>query len=63
MLLEAPSSMSTIEEVRAAERNVQQIVEAFRKTGAFDPNHLSEKLRHASDEYAGAVHELNTKPD
>jgi hypothetical protein len=53
--------MSTIEEVRTAERKVLEIVEALKKAGARDPNHLSEKLQEATDEYARSVRELNTK--
>ena len=53
--------MSTIDEVRAAERRVQMIVEALRKTAALDPSHLNEALKKATDEYAKAVRELDLK--
>ncbi len=53
--------MSTIEEVRAAEKRVQQILDALKKAGAQDPNHLSGELKKATDEYARAVRELNSK--
>ncbi len=53
--------MSTIEEVRAAEKKVQKVLDALRKAGAQDPNHLSTELRNATDEYAKAVREL-TQP-
>lgn len=51
--------MSTIEEVRAADRKVQELVNALRKAGADDPNNLAGQLRDATDEYARAVRELN----
>jgi hypothetical protein len=50
--------MSTIEEVRAAEKKVQKVLDALKKCGAQDPNHLSTELRNATDEYAKAVREL-----
>jgi len=53
-------AMSTIEEVRAAEKKVQEILEALKKAGAQDPNHLSNELRNATDDYAKAVRELNS---
>jgi ribosome recycling factor len=53
--------MSTIEEVRAAEQKVQKILEALKKSGAQDPSHLSTELQKATDEYAKAVRELNSK--
>ena len=52
--------MSTVEEVRAAERRVQRILEALKKTDALDPDQLSTRLRNATDEYARAVRELNS---
>jgi len=51
--------MSTIEEVREAEKKVQSALEALRKASASDPNHLSTELQKATDEYARAVRELN----
>jgi hypothetical protein len=50
--------MSTIEEVRAAEKRVQQLVAALRQAPAQDPNHLADELRKATDEYAKAIREL-----
>jgi hypothetical protein len=50
--------MSTIEEVRAAERKVQEIAKALRTSGSDDPNNLAAQLRDATDEYARAVREL-----
>jgi len=51
--------VSTIEEVRAAEKKVQEVLEALKKAGAQDPNHLSDELKNATDEYARAVRELS----
>jgi len=53
--------MSTIEEVRTAEKRVEKVLEALRRADAQDPNHLSDELRNATDEYARAVRELNSK--
>ena len=53
--------MSTIEEVRAAEKRVEKVLEALKRAGAQDPNHLSDELRNATDEYARAVRELSSK--
>ena len=53
--------MSTIEEVREAEKRVEKVLEALKRTGAQDPNHLSDELRNATVEYARAVREINSK--
>jgi hypothetical protein len=53
--------MSTIEDVREAEKRVEEVLEALRRAGAQDPNHLSDELRNATDEYARAVRDLNSK--
>jgi hypothetical protein len=53
--------MSTIEAVRAAEKRVEKVLEALKTAGAQDPNHLSDELRNATDEYARTVRELNSK--
>ena len=50
--------MSTIEEVKAAEKRVEKVLEALKRAGAQDPNHLSDELRNATDEYARAVREI-----
>jgi hypothetical protein len=50
--------MSTIEEVRAAEAKVREVLDALRNANALDSNHLSEELRNATDEYARVVREL-----
>jgi len=52
--------MSTIEEVRAAEKKVQEVLDALKKAGAQDPNHLNTELKTATDDYARAVRELNS---
>ena len=52
------TAMSTIEEVRAAEKRVQEILEVLREVGSVDPDNFSEELRKATDEYARAVREL-----
>lgn len=51
--------MSTIEEVRAAEKKVQEVLEALKKAGAQYPNYLGTQLKNATDEYARAVRELS----
>jgi len=52
--------MSTIEEVKAAEKKVQEVLAALKKAGSQDPNHLSIELKKATDDYARAVRELNS---
>lgn len=52
--------MSTIEEVRVAEKRVQMLVVALRQAPAHDPNRLADELKKATDEYARAVRELNS---
>jgi hypothetical protein len=50
--------MSTIEEVRAAEKKLQGLVNALR-TGANDPDNLNIQVMNASEGYARAVRELS----
>jgi len=50
--------MSTIEEVRVAEKRVQQVLDALRKADALDQNHVSDDLKKATNEYARLVREL-----
>jgi hypothetical protein len=50
--------VSTIEDVRTAERKMQEILDALKRAGADDPENLKQKLMSASDEYAKAVREL-----
>jgi len=52
------ATMSTIEEVRAAEKKLQVLVNALRKAGANDPDNLNTLVMNASQEYARAVREL-----
>ena len=52
--------MSTIEEVRSAEKKVNEVLESLKKAGAEDPNHLGPELRKATDDYARAVRELDS---
>jgi hypothetical protein len=54
-------AMSTIEDVRAAEKRVQEVLGALKEAGAQDPNHLRAELMNATDEYARLVRELNSK--
>lgn len=53
--------MSTIEDVRAGERKVQQILAALKNAGAKDPNDLNTALKNAIDECARAVRELESR--
>ena len=57
---ESGIAMSTIEEVRAAEKKVQEVLEALKKAGAQYPNDLGTELKNATDEYARAVRELSS---
>jgi hypothetical protein len=52
--------MSTVADVRAAEKKAQEVLDALKKAGAQDPNDLSTELRNATDDYARAVRELNS---
>jgi hypothetical protein len=52
--------MSTIEEVRKAERRVQEALDALNKAIAQDANHLTNELKNATDDYARAVRELDS---
>jgi len=53
--------MSTIEEVRAAETKVQEVLDALKKADARGANDVSGELMKATDEYAKAVRELSSK--
>lgn len=50
--------MSTIEEVRKAQDKINDVLAKLRKTGALDPDNLTEQLRRATEDYAKAVREL-----
>jgi hypothetical protein len=50
--------MSTIEEVRAAERKLQEVLDALRRADPRDQNCAGDELNKASDDYARAIREL-----
>jgi hypothetical protein len=53
--------MSTMEDVRVAEKKMKDILAALRKDDLLNSDDLHEDLRTATDEYAKAVRELETK--
>jgi len=52
--------MSKIEELKAAEKRVQQTLEALKKAPASDPNNLADELQKATDEYARLMRKLKS---
>jgi DNA-binding LacI/PurR family transcriptional regulator len=54
--------MSTMEEVRATRKRVQELLEALTKAEARDPKCLCVELQRATDEYAAAVRKLAIPP-
>lgn len=50
--------MFSIQDVRAAEKKVLEILNALKKRGANDSENLTLELINATDEYAKAVREL-----
>lgn len=50
--------MSTIDEVRIAEKRVQELLSKLEKIGGNDPDNLTDDLRKATDDYVRAVREL-----
>ena len=48
--------MSTIEEVRVAEKRVQNILEALKKAPANDPNHLADESSGVTSKAANGGH-------
>ena len=50
--------MSSLEEVRAAEKRMRELVEKLRKADANDADNLTAQLRQATDNYATAVRAL-----
>ncbi len=50
--------MSTIDEVRAAEKKVQLVLEMLKIPNAEEPESLRLELQQATDEYAKAIREL-----
>ena len=53
--------MSTIDEVREAEKKVQEILAALKRADAKNADNLDARLKDATDEYARAVRELRSK--
>lgn len=53
--------MSTIEEVRIAEKKVKKLLDEIKKTDTHEPNRLGAELINATDEFARAVRELNLR--
>lgn len=53
--------MSTIHEVRAAEKRVRAVLDALKTVDAQDPDNLRDEVKNATDEYARAVRELSSK--
>jgi hypothetical protein len=54
-------ALLTIEEVRAAEKKVQKVLDVLKEADAQDPNSINTELKNATDEYARAVRELVSK--
>lgn len=50
--------MSTIQELREAEKKVKEVLEALKNCGAHYPDELTLELQKSTDEYARAVREL-----
>lgn len=50
--------MSTIDQVRAAEEKMKNVLCARKKDNPEDPNSLDTELRNASDEYSSAIRDL-----
>jgi hypothetical protein len=52
------SPISTIEEVRAAEKKVKEVLEGLNRVDSRDPKCVSSELKRPTDDYARAVREL-----
>jgi hypothetical protein len=50
--------MSTIDEVREADKKVQEVLEALKKARAEEQDQLGMQLRQATDDYTKAIREL-----
>ncbi len=50
--------MSTIQDVRIAEKRVEEILQEFKKAGTDDRQDLTQQLVNATDDYAKAIREL-----
>jgi hypothetical protein len=46
--------------MRAAEKRVRKTLDALKKAPADDPNHLTDELQKATDEYARLLRELKS---
>ena len=53
--------MSTMEDVRSAERRLEELLERLKRVGADDPNNLFGQLSKARDDYAKVVRELELR--
>lgn len=53
--------MSTMEDVRTADRRLEELLERLKRVGADDPDNLFGQLRQARDEYAKVIRELEVK--
>lgn len=54
--------MSTIDEVRAADKKVQEVLRELKKTDLTSRDDLHEELTKATDEYVKAVSNLELRP-
>lgn len=50
--------MSTLDEVRAAEKRMRELLERLKKARAADPENLKAQLKKATEDYAKAVRDL-----
>jgi len=50
--------MSTIKDVRIAEKRVEEILQEFKNSGTDDRQDLTKQLVNATDDYAKAIREL-----
>lgn len=53
--------MSNMEDVRTADRRLEELLQRLKRVGADDPDNLFGQLRDARDEYSKAVRELELK--
>ena len=53
--------MSNMEDVRSAERRLEELLDRLKRVGADDPNNLFGQLTKARDEYAKVVRELEVR--
>lgn len=55
--------MSTIQEVRQAEKRVKEVLEALKKRGELYPKELALEMQRSTDEYARVLRELKWARD